>query len=172
MHFMQYILIRAHKRTLSLQVNQAGQVIARAPYLMPKFIIDRFVEEKSVWINRRIKEISQPVSSKIEYFSESDLKQYIKSEVSKYSLLMDLHPTGLRYTQVRSYWGTCAPSGLLSFNLSLRYAPKEAVSYVVVHELSHLRWKGHGQRFWELVEKYYPKTKEMRKVLRSIPKTL
>ncbi len=169
---MQYTLIRARKRTLSLQVGKDGEVIARAPYLMPKFLIDRFVEEKSSWISKRIKEMSKPVPKKVEYFSESELKQYIESEVNKYSALMGLYPSRLRFTHVHTYWGTCAPSGILSFNLALRYTPKEAVSYVVVHELAHLRWKGHGKRFWDMVERYYPRTKEMRKLLRSIPRSL
>lgn len=169
---MQYTLIRARKRTLSLQVGKNGEVIARAPYLMPKFFIDRFVEEKSVWIAKRIKEISKPVPVKVEHFSTDSLKKYIESEVGKYGDQMGLSPIGLRFTQVNTYWGTCAPSGVLSFNLSLRYTPKEAVSYVVVHELAHLQWKGHGKRFWAMVEKYYPSTKEMRKLLRSIPRSL
>lgn len=169
---MQYTLIRARKRTLSLQVSPAGELIARAPYLMPKFLIDRFVEEKSGWISKRIKEIAKPVPAKIEHFSEDNLKKYIESELAKYSDLMKLSPSGLRFTRVHTYWGTCAPSGILSFNLSLRYTPKEAVSYVVVHELAHLQWKGHGKRFWAMVEKYYPRTKEMRKLLRSIPRSL
>jgi len=84
---------------------------------------------------------------------------------------MDLHHTGLRFTTVKTYWGTCAPSGILSFNLNLIYTPKEAVSYVIVHELAHLRWKGHGKRFWAMVVKYYPETKRMRALLRKIPRT-
>lgn len=90
--------------------------------------------------------------------------------MARYRKVMGVRPTGLRFTNVRTYWGTCAPNGVLSFNLALRYTPKEAVSYVVVHELAHLRWRGHGKRFWDMVVKYYPKTKEARKILRSIPR--
>ncbi|MBP9669921.1 DUF45 domain-containing protein [Candidatus Woesebacteria bacterium] len=169
---MRYTLIRSRKRTLSLQVGKDGVLIARAPYLMPKFLIDRFIAQKSLWISKRIREMASPVPAKVEHFCETSLKLYIESEVAKYSKLMSLSPSGLRYTQVHTYWGTCAPSGVLSFNLALRYTPKEAVSYVVVHELAHLRWKGHGKRFWDMVEKYYPKTKAMRKLLRSIPRSL
>lgn len=166
---MKYTLIRARKRTLSLQVNGAGEVIARAPILMPKFFIDRFVEEKSGWIAKRQAELNKPTAPKVEYFTETKLKAFITREVRKYSLLMDLHPAGLRFTHVRSYWGTCASSGLLSFNLALCYVPANCVTYVVVHELSHLRWKGHGKRFWELVRKTYPQTNEMRRILRQTP---
>jgi predicted metal-dependent hydrolase len=167
---MDYTLIRARKRTLSLQVNRSGEIIARAPLYMPKFFIDRFVEAKSSWIKKRLTEFKKPITPRVEHFSEAQLKTFIKKAVGKYSQIMDLTPSGLRFTHVNSYWGTCAPSGLLSFNLALRFTPKEAVTYVVVHELAHLRWKGHGKRFWDMVQKYYPDTKAMRAVLRKIPR--
>ncbi len=168
---MNYTLIRAHKRTLSLQVNKEGQLIARAPYLMPKFLIDRFVNEKSKWVEKRLKEMQKPVDPKTEHFTEDELKVFIHKELTKYSALMGLKYAGVRFTHVHTYWGTCAPSGVLSFNIALRFTPADAVSYVVVHELAHLRWKGHGLRFWTMVEKYYPKTKEMRKLLREISRS-
>lgn len=169
---MEYTLIRSRKRSLSLQVNGAGELIARAPLFMPKFMIDRFVKEKSSWVDKRRSDIQKPISPKVEYFTEEELKIYIKKEVAVYSRKMGLSPSGLRYTRVTSYWGTCAPSGLLSFNLSLCFTPPGAVTYVVVHELAHLRWKGHGKRFWDMVQKYYPETKEMRSVLRKIPRLI
>ncbi|MFZ2200025.1 MAG: YgjP-like metallopeptidase domain-containing protein [Microgenomates group bacterium] len=165
---MDYTLIRAHKRTLSLQVSKDGVLIARAPYLMPKFLIDRFVNEKSRWVAKRIKEMQKPVSPKVEHFTEDELKLFIHKQLTKYSKLMGLKHAGVRFTRVKTYWGTCAPSGILSFNLALCYAEPDAVSYVVVHELAHLRWKGHGKRFWDMVNKYYPKSNEMRSLLRHI----
>jgi len=169
---MQYTLIRAHKKTLSLQVNSSGEVIARAPYLMPKFLIDRFVKQKEGWITKRQIEIAKPKRPKKQYFTTPALHKYVEEQVKIYSKKMNLSYSGLRYTNVKSYWGTCAPSGLLSFNIALRYTPKSVVSYVVVHELAHLKWKGHGRRFWNMVEKYYPKTKEARKILRQTPRYL
>lgn len=169
---MHYQLIRAHKKTLSLQVTSTGQVIARAPYLMPKFLIDRFIKQKESWIAKRQAEIAKPKHPKTRYFTIPQLKHYIAQQLTLYGKKMGLKHTGLRFTNVKSYWGTCAPSGLLSFNLALRYTPKEVVSYVVVHELAHLQWKGHGKRFWSMVEKYYPKTKEARLILRHTPRYL
>ncbi len=169
---MNYTLIRAHKRSLSLQVKPSGELVARAPYLMPKFLIDRFIKAKSHWIEKRLHEMKKSPGQKIEYFTEDNLKKFIISETKKYRALMDLNPSGLRFTHVRSYWGTCAPSGVLSFNLALRYTPKEAVTYVVIHEPSHLRYHGHGKRFWSLVIQYCPNTPKIRKLLRKIPRSL
>ena len=166
----EYTLIRAHKRTLSLQITPQGQLVARAPYLMPKFLIDRFIKQKSTWINKKLNEIKKPITPPPEYFTIDKLKTYIENEVAKYAQLMEVKPLKLRYTQVKSYWGTCSSRGVISFNLALRYVPKKAVSYVVVHELAHLRWNGHNRRFWAMVTKYYPDTKDMRAHLRKIPR--
>lgn len=169
---MDYTLIRSHKRTLSLQVNGEGVLIARAPHLMPKFMIDRFINAKSSWIEKRIKELKKPKEPKTEHFTPAELKKFIEKEVAIYGKKMGLKQSGIRYTQVKSYWGTCTSSGILSFNLSLCYTPPGAVRYVVVHELTHLKWRGHGKRFWDMVNKYYPETKEMRKILRKVPRSL
>ena len=106
---MQYTLIRARKRSLSLQVTSSGELVARAPLFMPKFLIDRFIDGKKSWVAKRLKELSKPVQPKIEHFTEVELQKYIESEIEKYSKIMGLRPTGLRYTHVHTYWGTCAP---------------------------------------------------------------
>lgn len=167
---MQYTLIRAHKRSLSLQVSPTGEVIARAPRFMPKFLIDRFIEEKSHWILKRQEELKRPQKVAKAHFSVERLKVFITEKVEEQSKILDLYPSGLRFTQVTTYWGTCNPQDVLSFNLALRFTPPDVVTYVVVHELAHLKYKGHGKRFWAFVTKNYPYTVEARKILRQIPR--
>ncbi|MFH1244710.1 MAG: YgjP-like metallopeptidase domain-containing protein [bacterium] len=169
---MNYTLIRARKRTLSLQVTRAGEVIARAPLYYPKFLIDRFVESKSRWITKRRAELMRPLTPPATHFTPNELQDFIRQQVSHYGAIMHLTPHSLRFTRVHSYWGTCSPTGVLSFNLALCTIPPEAVTYVVVHELAHLRWKGHGHSFWKMVTQYYPHTQEMRKLLRSLPRSI
>lgn len=164
---MNYRLIRAHKRTLSLQVNRAGEVIARAPFLMPKFLIDNFVTAKKGWITKQQKAVLSPKPMPTSYFTLPELESYIRHEVTKYSRVMQLYPEKVRFTTVRSFWGTCSPRGVISFNLALRCAPAEVVTYVIIHELAHLKYRGHGQRFWALVTAHCPQVKLRRAYLKS-----
>lgn len=73
----------------------------------------------------------------------------------------------VRVKDMRSLWGSCSYRGDLSFNVRLLSAPPEVLDYVVVHELAHLRWRGHGRRFWELVQKHCPEQKDRRRWLRA-----
>jgi hypothetical protein len=55
----------------------------------------------------------------------------------------------------RQRWASCTPADH-SIRVSNRAAafPGWVVDYLVVHELAHLVEPGHGQRFWNLVNRY------------------
>ena len=168
---MQYTLIRSknRRRSLALQMTPAGTLVVRAPVLMPKFFIDRFVAGHTHWVEKQLRMAQKPKPVLKKHFaSPSALETFIRQTVHAYSDLTGLHPSRLRFKHVKSYWGSCSPSGVISFNHHLLYAPPQAVEYVIVHELCHLKYRGHGVHFWDLVQKYYPQTVQMRKVLRSI----
>ena len=79
---------------------------------------------------------------------------------------------GVAYRRIRiggqrTLWGSCSPSGTLSFNWRLVLAPLEVLDYVVVHELCHLRVPNHSRAFWELVEGRRPRWRERKSVCAS-----
>lgn len=164
-----YRLIRSRRRrrSLALRIMPSGEVVVRAPVFTPKFLIDRFVRGKSEWISNQLSLLTIPTKPAKRYFTNQALKSHIKEGLDHYSAVMGLNPSAVRYKSVRSYWGNCSGKGVLSFNLQLAYAPPKAVTYVVVHELAHLKWRGHGKRFWNLVTNTYPGANDMRKVLRQ-----
>ena len=74
---------------------------------------------------------------------------------------------GVTYARVqirdqRTRWGSCSPSGTLSFNWRLVLAPFDVLDYVVVHEVCHLREANHSRRFWSLVETRRPGWREQK----------
>lgn len=81
--------------------------------------------------------------------------------------LMGLSYGKVRVKDMRSLWGSCSYRGDLSFNVRLLAAPPEVLDYVVVHELAHRRWRGHGRRFWDLVLRHCPEARERRRWLRA-----
>lgn len=170
---MEYHLVRSRRRrrSVALQLNPQGELVVRAPLLMPKFFIDRFVAGHQDWISRQREMAASPRQPRRLYFATLDLlEEYIRAEVARYAALMGVRPRRVLFRQVTSYWGNCSPQGVIRFNLHLRYTPPVAVTYVVVHELCHLRWRGHGPRFWAMVHKYLPQAEDSRRILRQIAK--
>ena len=68
-------------------------------------------------------------------------------------------------TSAHTRWGSCSSQKNLSFSYRLMMLPPEAIKYVVIHELSHLRHMNHSKAFWELVHSRMPNYKEMERVL-------
>ncbi|MFN7613005.1 MAG: M48 family metallopeptidase, partial [Alphaproteobacteria bacterium] len=56
----------------------------------------------------------------------------------------------------RSRWGSCSSTGNLSFSWRLIFAPVEVLEYVVAHEVAHLRYMNHSEKFWNLVSYLCP----------------
>lgn len=67
----------------------------------------------------------------------------------------------------RSRWGSCSSKHNLNFNWKLILAPAEALDYVVVHELCHLREFNHSPRFWRLVRAQLPEYEVWKKWLKD-----
>lgn len=57
---------------------------------------------------------------------------------------------GITIRDAKSRWGSCSPSGHLSFSWRLILAPRHVIDYVVAHEVAHLKELNHGPRFWKL----------------------
>ena len=67
---------------------------------------------------------------------------------------------------MKSRWGCCFPfKNKVVFNLSLIKTPIDCVEYVVIHELSHFKYRNHSKDFYNFVAIYMPNWKEKRKVL-------
>lgn len=50
-------IIRSHRSSLTLHVGPGGEVIVKAPFLVPNFVIKRFIKEKEEWIKRSIEKL-------------------------------------------------------------------------------------------------------------------
>ena len=68
----------------------------------------------------------------------------------------ELVPTSVRWSdQQSSRWGSCTvDTGAIRLSSRMQAFPAWVVDYVLVHELAHLRYSGHGPRFWSLVNRY------------------
>jgi predicted metal-dependent hydrolase len=80
--------------------------------------------------------------------------------------------TGFNYKKVairsqKTRWGSCSANGRLSFNYRLIKFREKVVDYVIIHELCHLKELNHTKKFWDLVERFCPDYKGLKRELKS-----
>ncbi|MYF25867.1 MAG: M48 family metallopeptidase [Acidimicrobiia bacterium] len=68
-------------------------------------------------------------------------------------------------------WGSCAKDGTLRFNWRAIMLDQKLIDYVVVHELAHLRIRGHQPDFWNLVARALPNVKDLQdEISKAVPR--
>ncbi|SDX55538.1 hypothetical protein SAMN05444336_106167 [Albimonas donghaensis] len=69
-------------------------------------------------------------------------------------------------------WGNCAPDGRIVLNPNLVKAPRDAIDYVLVHELAHLKHHNHGVEFTRLLDQVQPGWREIKARLDAMVEVL
>ncbi len=169
-------IIKSKRKTISIEISRDLKVIVRAPFFTTKKQINKFIEEKSEWINKHLEIVKNRVDNEktTPKFKEDEIKLLTKQakvvipERAEYFAEI----MGVKYNRISirhqvSRWGSCSGKGNLNFNCLLMLCPKEVQDYVVIHELCHLKELNHSQRFWNEVAKYCPDYKSCKQWLKT-----
>lgn len=105
-------------------------------------------------------------------FYEGQARADVGRWLPKYLPGLPRAPSRLRYRVMSSQWGSLAPDGALSLDLSLVLAPPAAFEYVLVHELCHLIHADHSRAFWREVEARCPAWRDQRDYFRASGRSL
>ena len=167
-----YNLIRSARKSLSIQIDPSGNLIARAPMRMPIASIERWIIAKKDWIiKHQIKRSNTPQRT---ILSESDIRdakkklwEYIIVRVEKLWEWRGLPKiTSIKITKSERRWGSCSAQNWLCFSYRLsEYIWVNAlfIDAIIIHELAHLREKHHQRSFWDLVYLMMPEYENVMK---------
>ena len=170
-----YKLIRSKRRTISLRIDDNCEIEVRAPYHVSKKEIDEMVIRHAGWIGKHMPEARRRMENAGLITPEviRELTERAKSElpgrVRYYAGLMKVEPTGIRITSARKRFGSCSGKNSLCFSCLLMLYPQEAIDYVVVHELAHIKHHDHSRAFYSFVSSVMPDYKRREALLRQQP---
>lgn len=170
---MDYKRVECRGKTLSLHIDETLQVVVRAPRWVPKAEVDRFVRSHESWIQkaterqrRRNEQEAQLTEKRI-----TELKALAKAELPRrtayFAKMMGVCPKSVKITSAKKRFGSCSGQNGICYSWRLMLYPKEAVDYVVVHELAHIRQKNHSPAFYREIEKILPDYKARAKLLKD-----
>lgn len=167
---MNYIIKRSNRKTVGLEITPRCEIIVRAPKRMGDREIAEFVSKYRGWIDKKLPEAekraekSKAISEKEEELRRA-AREIIPPLVERYSKIMSLKPASVKITSAEKRFGSCSGKNALCFSWQLMAYPTEAVEYVVVHELAHIRHHNHSPAFYALIEKYMPDYRRRQKLL-------
>ena len=166
-------VIRSDRKTLGLQVDREGNLIVRAPRRVSEAEIAAAIEKHAAWIEKSQKAQRERAAAHPEPSAEETArlvaaaKAVLPQRVRYFAALMGVQPARITVTRAKTRFGSCSGKNAVSFSCFLMRYPAEAVDYVVVHELAHIRHHDHSAAFWAEVEKWLPDYRERRGLLKK-----
>lgn len=171
-------IIKSKRKTLAIEIKNDLRVIVRAPLFVSNGEIQRFIAEKSEWIEKTIEKVKvrneQEMQTSVPKLTKEELRDLVDkaSDVIPKRAEHYAQMIGVTYGKITirnqvSRWGSCSAKGNLNFNCLLLLCPKEVLDYVVIHELCHLKEMNHSKKFWEYVEHFCPEYEQHKKWLKE-----
>lgn len=97
------------------------------------------------------------------------LRIHASALLAQWSPLLGVQVTGLGIRRMQSRWGSCTPAtGRIRLALELAKRRREALEYVVLHEMAHLLEPNHSPRFYAILDRHMPDWRS-RRALRDRP---
>lgn len=169
---------RSRRRTISLSVEKDLRVLVKAPSLLPDAEVRAFVEKHEAWIEEHVR-LRRKQKETARSFSREEIAKLAKNAwdlacagIRKYARIMGVVPAGVKITSAVTRWGSCSGKDRLCFSYRIALLPQEAVDYIVVHELAHIRRKDHSPRFYAEVAAILPDYKRRVALLRQTEREL
>ncbi|OOQ31349.1 M48 family metallopeptidase [Helicobacter pylori] len=177
-------------KTLSLNITPSLEVILKMPNSCPQVRASAFLKEQEAWLKKTLLAMQEKYSllrsclntykDKILVFDEVKnandytltelkkiLKTYLERKLPLIAQKMQTSYTGFNIRNNAKVLGSCSYHNRLSFALLLVCTKKEAIDYVIVHELAHTIHKNHSQNFWRCVQIFCPNYRALRDHLKQ-----
>ncbi|GAA8761639.1 M48 family metallopeptidase [Helicobacter pylori] len=175
-------------KTLSLNITPSLEVILKMPDSCSQNRAHAFLKEQKAWLQKTLSAMqekysllhSQTYQNKILVFDEEKnandytltelkkiLKTYLEQQLPLSAQKMQTSYTHFSVRNNAKVLGSCSYHNRLSFALLLVCAKKEAIDYVIIHELAHTIHKNHSKNFWRCVEIFCPNYRALREHLKQ-----
>lgn len=163
-NIFQYEIIRKEIKNVYISIKQ-GAVIVTAPKAIKNEEIEKIVVKKAHWIYTKLKEDSVKQERK-DLYTEEEFISTVGEIARELIRGTGLKPNRIRVRDIKYAWGTCSRNRNITINIKLMQYSKNAIRYVILHELCHLKYMNHSKDFWNLVATYMCNYKEVRKELK------
>ncbi|GAA8522969.1 M48 family metallopeptidase [Helicobacter pylori] len=177
-------------KTLSLNITPSLEVILKMPDSCPQARANAFLKDQEAWLKKTLLAMQEKHSllrtnlekykNKILVFDETKnandytltelkkiLKTYLEQKLPLIAQKMQTSYTGFSVRNNAKVLGSCSYHNRLSFALLLVCAQKEAIDYIIIHELAHTIHKNHSQNFWRCVKTFCPNYRALREHLKQ-----
>ena len=150
-----YLTVSVLGKSLSLNINYKNINVPE---------LDMNEKEIDIYLPLRYKKSGtvDMVSAAIQKMYDEIAEIEIANSMEKIRVMLGFAPEDYEVKIINGKIAKCEDSKI-TINPELMKYKRETIEYVVAHEFCHLKYKSHGKRFYQIIEKYIPDYKKYEK---------
>jgi len=153
---IQYTVVKSKRRkTSEIRVDEKGVEI-RTPFYKKDSDVQKIIHDQKHWIYKKQLLFKDRKKQRKRVYKTKLKDTYLEKRTQKLASKIGLTPSKIVVKPLKNRWGSLTEKGVITLNSNLLKAPKDVIDYIIIHELCHLKIKGHSQNFWNFVAKYEP----------------
>ena len=116
------------------------------------------ISDDVLFLKRPSKECSAKIQRLVVNWYRNEMESYIPGRIKRINQYFgdSIVPRSVKYRKMKSSYGNCSRSGVITLNVMLMKAGFENIDYVIAHELCHLRCWGHDSEFYSRLNSVMP----------------
>lgn len=92
-------------------------------------------------------------------FIKTKTKEIIIERIKYLFDILNIESKEIKITNSKRQWGNCNSNGRISINFRAGCLPNELLDYVLLHEITHLKYMNHSKQFWNELDMLCPNSK-------------
>ena len=163
-----YEIHRKKVKNINLRIKPNLEVYISVPMNLHRDYIENFIRSKEEWIKSVLKKVENVKEKQKDFeYKTGEIHKFLGKEYNlivktgnfnAVSLKNNIRPNELILTYVKRY---------INLNTELIKRTPFEIEYVILHELTHLKYPNHGRGFYNYIERYMPNYKVAEKMLNA-----
>ena len=151
---IQYTVVKSKRRkTSEIRVDEKGVEI-RTPFYKKDSDVQKIIHDQKQWIFKKQLLFKDRKKQRKKLYKTKLKDDYLEKRAQKLASKIGLKPSKIVVKSLKNRWGSTTEKGVVTLNSNLLKAPKDVIDYIIIHELCHLRIRGHSFRYWNLVRNF------------------
>ncbi len=185
---MNISIIKTRRKTVSINVDDFGNVKVYAPLKISNDKIYEFIKQKESWIRKHssckqviYEEFKDVIDNKkgllfgkiVDFTNDFDnlirktANEYLISRLTQLSNKFNFCFNKVIIKNYKSRWGACDKNNNIYLNYKLVSLDKSLIDYVIIHELCHTLEFNHQNNFHKILSSFFENEKSLRENLKK-----
>jgi predicted metal-dependent hydrolase len=105
-------------------------------------------------------------------FYREQAKPWLAKRVAYFAPKLGFAVPPIKVLELRTHWASLSKTGALNFNWRVMMVSTDCIDYLIVHELTHLKYPTHSETFWAQVGNIIRDYRDRRSVLKHFSSNL